>query len=350
MIKLLIGSLFSFVLLFLSCMALAENPSQCTDRSRIDPVVGGTVCNGFYAGIGTGLSFLEPVIINSDESVESKMHLLLPNIYVGYDINQSFAAQLYYSRQGTAKFPSGIGINYSNVGISGLYHVENNLAFDNELMKNTSAYLKVGMGSIINSIASEADDGIPLQVNALTKMQVHFGLGLEYKMANDISIRAEYMSYDQDSSELAITVVKRFARKVAPILPKVVKPTPIKAPEICYAPTGILEGVEFISNSDELTQDAKTVLDGILNQLAPFPKVKLEIRAHTDSENTPEYNMQLSQRRSETVSQYLRSGGINNIDSLYFGETQPIESNDTETGRAKNRRVELEILSNECDF
>jgi len=345
MFKFSLGALVFGLSVSTSFMALAKNP-ECTDPSLIDPQQGGTSCRGFYAGIGAGLSFLEPVITNLDEDVDSKINLLLPNIYVGYDIDKSFAAQLHYSRQGTATFPSGIGINYSYIGLSGLYHVEHKFVTDNEILKNTSAYLKAGVRSILNSVASDADNGIPVEVSPLTKVQVHFGFGLEYELANDLSVRAEYMTYDQDSSELAFTITKRFARKVLPVKLPVV---PIKAPEICYAPTGVLEGVEFISNSDELTQDAKKVLDGILSQLAPSPKVELEIRAHSDSENTPEYNMELSQRRSETVSEYLRAGGIKNIESLHFGETQPIASNDTATGRAKNRRVELEILSNECD-
>ena len=125
------------------------------------------------------------------------------------------------------------------------------------------------------------------------------------------------------------------------------EPEPIK-PEICNAPKGVLEGVDFGSNSANLTAGAKLILDSILADLKDFPKVELEIKAYTDSVGSDGANLKLSENRAASVKAYLYKGGITKIVSFGLGENNPIASNDTAEGRALNRRVELKILSNEC--
>ena len=72
---------------------------------------------------------------------------------------------------------------------------------------------------------------------------------------------------------------------------------------------------------------------------------KLKIEGHTDSKGATEYNMKLSQMRALAVKSYLESKGISadRISALGYGESRPIASNDTEEGRAKNRRVEFTV-------
>ncbi len=74
------------------------------------------------------------------------------------------------------------------------------------------------------------------------------------------------------------------------------------------------------------------------------------IEGHTDSIGSEEYNMGLSKRRAESVASYLASQGVN-LGSRFateaFGEAKPIASNDTEAGRAENRRVV--IRRTDCD-
>lgn len=104
-----------------------------------------------------------------------------------------------------------------------------------------------------------------------------------------------------------------------------------------------LKGVNFEYNSARLTENAKTILDGVAaNLIETSQKKDIEVQGHTSSEGTSAYNMKLSQRRSQAVADYLKSKGV--TDKLYakgYGEDFPIADNSTEEGKAMNRRVEL---------
>ncbi|MGE5179372.1 MAG: OmpA family protein [Bacteroidota bacterium] len=105
----------------------------------------------------------------------------------------------------------------------------------------------------------------------------------------------------------------------------------------------ILEGVNFITDSAELTPESKATLDRTAASLKAWPEVRVEIGGHTDSVADATYNLELSQRRAETVRAFLIHAGIhaNRLVAKGYGESRPIAPNDTEAGRAKNRRVEL---------
>ncbi|CBE69699.1 MAG: OmpA family protein [Candidatus Methylomirabilis oxygeniifera] len=106
----------------------------------------------------------------------------------------------------------------------------------------------------------------------------------------------------------------------------------------------ILKGVNFAFNSAELTTESLTILDGVAEILSKHPDLKVTIAGHTDSVGTADYNKKLSQRRAESVRNYLASHGVNaaKLTAVGFGEEQPIASNDEAEGRTKNRRVELQ--------
>lgn len=110
--------------------------------------------------------------------------------------------------------------------------------------------------------------------------------------------------------------------------------------------TLILEGVNFITDSAELTPESKDTLDRTVASLKRWPKVRVEIGGHTDAVADDAYNLQLSQRRAESVRAYLIRAGIaaDRLEAKGYGETRPIAPNDTEAGRARNRRVELKRI------
>jgi outer membrane protein OmpA-like peptidoglycan-associated protein len=74
--------------------------------------------------------------------------------------------------------------------------------------------------------------------------------------------------------------------------------------------------------------------------------LKIELGSHTDSKGSDEYNMRLSENRSKSVVDYLISKGISSsrLVAKGYGETKPIDTNDTEEGRQNNRRTEFKIL------
>jgi OOP family OmpA-OmpF porin len=104
--------------------------------------------------------------------------------------------------------------------------------------------------------------------------------------------------------------------------------------------------VNFDFDKAEIRPDAKPVLDQAIKTLQEAGDIKIAVAGHTDSRGTEEYNEGLSVRRARSVAEYLVAGGIDR-DRLRvegFGESQPVASNETDDGRAQNRRVELSVV------
>jgi len=108
----------------------------------------------------------------------------------------------------------------------------------------------------------------------------------------------------------------------------------------------ILKGVKFEFDSDRLTKEAQAILDQVAQTLQAYPNVNTEVAGHTDNIGSDSYNLGLSERRAISVKKYLVEHGVNGnrLRPVGYGETRPIDSNETETGRENNRRVELSVV------
>jgi outer membrane protein OmpA-like peptidoglycan-associated protein len=104
--------------------------------------------------------------------------------------------------------------------------------------------------------------------------------------------------------------------------------------------------ITFALNSADLNAQFYNALDGVSMVLKEYNKTVIEVAGHTDSSGSDQYNQQLSQRRAAAVATYLGSHGVDNqrLITVGAGEAHPIASNDSETGRAQNRRVEMTIV------
>lgn len=102
-------------------------------------------------------------------------------------------------------------------------------------------------------------------------------------------------------------------------------------------------------DSSNLTSVAKTNLNKLAGVLKNNPDTNINIYGHTDSRGTDEYNQSLSERRANSVVSYLVSLGLakSRLYAMGVGEREPVADNNTEAGRAKNRRVEFAITANE---
>lgn len=98
-----------------------------------------------------------------------------------------------------------------------------------------------------------------------------------------------------------------------------------------------------------LSNDAKNNLNKLVKVLDSYPDTDIEIQGHTDSKGSQEYNYNLSRQRATAVSNYLVSNNVagRRLTVIGFGENSPKYLNDTESGRAQNRRVEFLITANE---
>ncbi len=126
---------------------------------------------------------------------------------------------------------------------------------------------------------------------------------------------------------------------------EITKDIPLKKIEIGNAI--VLKNIFFDFDKATLRPESYNELDRLLKLLTENPSIKVELSAHTDSKGSDEYNMKLSQNRAQSVVTYLISKGIpaDRMIAKGYGETQPIDTNDTEEGRQNNRRVEFKIIS-----
>lgn len=140
--------------------------------------------------------------------------------------------------------------------------------------------------------------------------------------------------------------------KPAPAPAPTAAPAPAPAPA---APAPVAPTIESVSingealfalNSSRLSNAGKSALDGVVDQLRGFDKVRsISIVGHTDSTGSAAYNQKLSEKRAKTVLDYLVSKGVNPalLNASGAGESSPVADNKTREGRAQNRRVTIDI-------
>lgn len=104
--------------------------------------------------------------------------------------------------------------------------------------------------------------------------------------------------------------------------------------------------ITFAFDSSGLQPQFYPVLDNVAGTLNQFNQTVIEVAGHTDSVGSDAYNQQLSTQRANAVAAYLNSRGVMQQRMIVVGagETRPIASNDTDAGRAQNRRVEITIV------
>ncbi|MEO9636050.1 MAG: OmpA family protein [Parasphingorhabdus sp.] len=104
--------------------------------------------------------------------------------------------------------------------------------------------------------------------------------------------------------------------------------------------------VTFPVNSSAISPAFQATLGDVANTLSSYEKSYVDVLGHTDSTGSDTYNQSLSERRAESVANFLANSGVQRarLATKGFGESQPIASNSTEEGRSANRRVEIKIV------
>ena len=108
-------------------------------------------------------------------------------------------------------------------------------------------------------------------------------------------------------------------------------------------------GLLFDFDSDVLREPARANLRELAASFTSYPDTELLIVGHTDSKGEDDYNLRLSERRSNAAADYLASQGVTRtrVRTAGRGENEPVAQNDTEDGRQANRRVEVAITASE---
>jgi outer membrane protein OmpA-like peptidoglycan-associated protein len=107
-----------------------------------------------------------------------------------------------------------------------------------------------------------------------------------------------------------------------------------------------MDNLNFEFNKSVLDKASKAYLDNVLTLLKKVSTMKMKISGHTDNVGSLEYNMELSKKRASAVCDYLISKGVakERLSYEYYGSSRPLFPNDSDANRAKNRRVEFEII------
>ena len=108
----------------------------------------------------------------------------------------------------------------------------------------------------------------------------------------------------------------------------------------------VRESIGFQHGKAEIEQSSTDLLDAVAKILVNTTAItRLSIEGHTDTTGEPSANQPLSEERAWAVKKYLESKGVaaERLESRGFGSSKPVDTNDTEEGRAKNRRVEFKV-------
>lgn len=103
--------------------------------------------------------------------------------------------------------------------------------------------------------------------------------------------------------------------------------------------------INFATGKATILSESFPILDSVAQVMRDYPAITIRVEGHTDSQGSDSYNQTLSQRRARSVKKYLEDQGIegSRLSSKGLGETMPIDTNRTASGRANNRRVEFHI-------
>ncbi|MDC0715689.1 OmpA family protein [Nannocystis bainbridge] len=121
---------------------------------------------------------------------------------------------------------------------------------------------------------------------------------------------------------------------------------PDEIPKAVKKISGVLQGIYFDVDKDSIKPRSKPILDKAIKVLKEYSETRWRIEGHTDADGDRDHNMDLSQRRAEAVRTYLIEHGIDaeRLVPKGFGPEQPIDTNATAKGKAKNRRIEFKLI------
>ncbi|QKF81176.1 OmpA family protein [Halarcobacter ebronensis] len=316
-------------------------------KYEVTPMIGGAITEG---------------------NLDLDRHYANAGISIGANLDESMFDQVelgFLRSLGDVDYKNGVNGN-TDTSVTRLF---TNVIKDYKINDTISLYALAGLG--VEFFDNESD-------NNQNGVFGNYGFGLKYKINEMLSLKTDIrhlVSFDGGDNNLLYTVglAIPFGKKAtsAPVVKEEPKPEPIKevAPidsdgdgvadinDKCPdTPKGDIVdengcslkvnlNILFDFDSARIKNSYDSRIKKFADFMKAFPSVKGKIEAHTDSVGTEEYNQKLSERRAASVAKALEAYGVekSRLKSIGYGETKPVDTNDTAEGRAQNRRVEGSI-------
>ena len=276
----------------------------------------------------------------------------------GKAVSQSFNLEANASYANLS--PShGNNISTTDLNVDAMYFFSRNTSF--------SPFVEAGIGSMQvdkNSANWYTDGNVGVGFMTWLKgVAIRGDLRYRYTDAvNDINYPNQFSPHDVIASiglVIPLGAAPEPAPAPAPAPAPVVEPAPAPAAEPAPAPAPAVErpmahtkltlqGAHFATNKSSLLSSDDSALNEDARMLTTYPDINVKVTGYTDSTGSDKYNMKLSKARAETVVKYLEGKGVaaNRFVTVEGkGKADPVASNKTKAGRAKNRRVEIETLN-----
>jgi OOP family OmpA-OmpF porin len=233
--------------------------------------------------------------------------------------------------------------------------------FHNE--RRVTPFVSLGAGILVSDTSdASSQESIALETGVGARVRLWEGRGTALNLIPQLGARwdsngtiTDRTVFDFSTSVGLQWVWGGRVKSVAPAAPALssapvrTPPPPAPRPPPAVLPKSLnLQGGYFELNSATLTDDSHGVLDSAAADLAAHAELKVELQGHTDSSGSDAHNLDLSQRRAESVRDYLISRGVAaaQVTAKGYGEAQPIADNSTPAGRALNRRVVMVVIEN----
>ncbi|MGC6406722.1 porin OmpA [Bisgaard Taxon 45] len=323
--------------------------------------------NTFYVGAKAGwASFHDGLnqfegLSNDKGSVGFKRNSVTYGVFGGYQITDNFAVELGYDDFGRAKLRfAPAGEKAKDVAKHTNHGAHLSLKASYPVLDGLDVYARVGAALIRSDYKFYNIDEPKAPRAHSTQVSPIFAGGLEYAFIPELALRVEYQwvnnvgkpknsdgerfDYRPDIGSVTAGLSYRFGQTVY-------------VPEVVNKTFTLNSDVTFGFNKADLKPAAQNVLDGIYGEIAQLKSASVSVAGYTDRLGSDAYNLKLSQRRADTVANYLVAKGVaqNAISATGHGEANPVTGNkcDSVKGRkaliaclADDRRVEVAVKGN----
>ena len=319
--------------------------------------------NTFYAGAKAGWASVHHGLGQFTDGNDGKIRRSSEayGVFGGYQITDNFAVEAGYEYFGRAKVKYSDGDQFrhtahgTTLALKGSYPVLDNL----------DVYGRVGAALIRSDYKDKDVTGELTDKYHNLKVSPVLAAGVEYAILPELALRAEYqwvsrvgnlgkavrktgqetdIRYSPDIGSVAVGLSYRFGQGAAPA----------PAPEVVSKTFNLNSDVTFAFGKANLKPQAQSVLDGIYGEIAQVKSADVKVAGYTDRIGSDAYNQKLSQKRAESVANYLVSKGVsqNAISATGYGKANPVTGNkcDAVKGRkaliaclADDRRVEIAV-------